>query len=83
MQGFQFKPQFKAVAACFPVQPTGIPYASRGECEDAYAHASKFDRERLTQLFNISPGEAQKTFRDPFCCEYDVTDDAWFIVFIG
>ena len=61
--------------------PTDVAYGSRGECEAAYAQASKFDRERLTELGIFpTPGSAQRTFRDRFVCEYDEDADAWFIV---
>ena len=62
--------------------PTDIPYDTRGECEAAYAEASKFDRERLVAdgVFP-TPGAAQKTFNEIFACEYDEYEDAWYIVF--
>lgn len=63
--------------------PTGIPYSTRGECEAAYAGFSKFDRNRLDQLPDVTKGDAQRTFRDLFACEYDANADAWFIVMIG
>lgn len=62
--------------------PTGIPYSTRGECEAAYAEFSKFDRERLSEL-GFTPGEAQRTFRDLFACQYDPNSRQWFIVLIG
>ena len=61
--------------------PTDVAYATRGECESAYAAASKLDRGRLVELgFFESPGAAQRTFRDRFRCEYDEDAEAWFIV---
>ena len=61
--------------------PTDEAYASRGECESAYAKASKLDRERLVEVGIFpTPGAAQRTFRDRFVCEYDEDAEAWFIV---
>lgn len=62
--------------------PTGIPYSSRGDCEAAYAEYNKLDRERLSGM-GFTPGEAQKTFRDLFACQYDTSAGKWFIVLIG
>ncbi len=62
--------------------PIGIQYSSRGECESAYAEFSKLDRERLSGL-GFTPGEAQKTFRDLFACQYDANSKKWYIVMIG
>ena len=59
------------------------PYSTRGACEDAYAKASKLDRERLDRIPGVTPGEAQRTFRDIFRCEYDAQEDAWFIEQVG
>lgn len=62
--------------------PGGIRYESRGQCEAAFAGFSKFDRERLVDVQGVfdTYGEAQRTFRDIFKCEYDHDDDAWYIV---
>lgn len=63
--------------------PTGVRYESRGECEAAFAEASKEDRERLVELGVFDTrGQAQRTFNEIFACEYDETEDAWFIVFV-
>lgn len=64
--------------------PTDVPYDTRGECEAAYAEASKFDRERLVaQGVFDTRGEAQRTFNEIFRCEYDEDEDAWYIVLVG
>lgn len=70
------------LASQLSAHPTDIPYASRGECESAYAKFSKLDRERLNQIPGVTPGEAQRTFRDLFVCEYDRDAKAWFIVHV-
>ena len=72
-----------AVAAPAAAHPTGIPYASRGECQTAFAHYSKLDRIRISELFGVSPGAAQSPIHDLYACEYDGEEDAWFIVYIG
>ena len=61
--------------------PTDVPYATRGECEQASAESAKQDRERLVAL-GIFPtiGAAQSTFHEDWRCEYDEEEDAWFIV---
>ena len=70
------------LASFAAAHPTDIAYDTRGECEAAYAEASKFDRERLVQLGVFeSRGAAQRTFNELFACEYDETEEAWFIVF--
>lgn len=73
-----------ATAGVASAHPTNEAYATRGACEAAFAEASKLDRERLVQLgvFNTL-GEAQRTFRDLFKCEYDEDEDAWYIVLVG
>ena len=72
------------LSAPVTAHPTDVPYASRGECEVAYADASKFDRQRLVDLGIFDTyGAAQSTFRDLFRCEYNPDEDAWYIVFIG
>jgi hypothetical protein len=64
--------------------PTGIPFATRGACEVAYEQASKDDRDMLVALGIFdTKGAAQMTFNNLFECEYDSTQDAWFIVYIG
>lgn len=73
-----------AIAGAVSAHPTNERYDTRGQCEAAYAEASKFDRERLVALGVFDTrGEAQRTFRDLFRCEYDEDEDAWFIVFVG
>ncbi len=72
-----------ALAAPAFGHPTDTAYASRGDCEAAYATASKLDRERLNTIPGVTPGEAQRTFHDIFRCQYDAEEDAWFIVQIG
>lgn len=64
--------------------PTDEANETRGACEAAFAEASKLDRQRLVQLgvFNTL-GEAQRTFRDVFKCEYDENEDAWYVVVVG
>lgn len=64
--------------------PTDVAYQTRGQCEAAYAAASKLDRNRLVDqgIFD-SKGAAQRTFNELFECQYDQQEDAWFIVFIG
>lgn len=63
--------------------PTGVRYETRGECEAAFAEASKDDRDRLVELGVFDTrGQAQRTFNEIFACEYDETEDAWFIVFV-
>ncbi len=75
-----------AALAAFSTQvfahQTGIPYSTRGECESAYAEFSKFDRERLSGL-GFTPGEAQRTFRELFRCQYDANSETWYIVLVG
>ena len=73
-----------AFAGAAAAHPTDIPYETRGECQAAYAEASKFDRERLVELgiFDTN-GQAQRTFRDIFACEYDEEEDLWYIVLLG
>jgi hypothetical protein len=64
--------------------PTDVAYQTRGECEAAYAAASKFDRDRLVSLHVFdSKGAAQRTFNELFECQYDEDEQAWFIVLIG
>lgn len=73
-----------ASASVVSAHPLNQPYETRGECEAAYAESSKLDRERLVELGTFdTKGDAQKTFRDIFRCEYDENDQAWYIVFIG
>ena len=61
--------------------PTGVPYATRGQCERASAESAKQDRERLVAA-GIFPtiGAAQSTFHEDWRCEYDEEAGAWFIV---
>lgn len=73
-----------ATGGAASAHPTNQAYDTRGECEAAFAEASKLDRERLVELGIFdSLGAAQRTFRDIFKCEYDEDEDAWYIVFIG
>jgi pyruvate-formate lyase len=64
--------------------PTDIPFATRGECEAAYAAASKDDRDALVSagIFK-NTGQFQKGVRDLFQCEYIEEEQAWYIVYIG
>lgn len=71
-----------AVSSQVMAHPTNIPYDTRGDCEAAYAQFSKLDRERLSEL-GFTPGEAQRTFRDLFLCEYDPNSKKWYIVLVG
>ena len=68
-------------ASAAMAHPTDVPYATRGECEQASAVSAKQDRERLVAL-GIFPtiGAAQSTFHEDRRCEYDEEEDAWFIV---
>lgn len=71
-------------SAAAVAHPTTGSYETRGECEAAFAEASKFDRERLVELGIFDTrGEAQRTFRDLFRCEYDEDEDVWHIAFVG
>ena len=75
-----------AVAVAGPVgaHPTDVVYETRGECEAVFAASSKLDRERLVELGLVpNNGAAQKTFNETFSCEYDDSEEAWFIVFHG
>lgn len=79
-----FAPVALALSAHVAAHPTDERYETRGECEAAYAEASKFDRERLVQLGIFdTQGAAQRTFNELFACEYDEADEAWYIVFLG
>jgi hypothetical protein len=64
--------------------PTDIPYATRGECEVAYAEANKQDRDFLVSkgVFDNN-GQFQMGVRDLFECEYNEQEQAWYIVYIG
>ena len=73
-----------AWAGMAAAHPTDIGYETRGECQAAYAESSKLDRERLVELGVFeTKGQAQRTFRDIFRCEYDEEDELWYIVFLG
>jgi hypothetical protein len=73
-----------AIPAPVTAHPTDIPYATRGECEAAYAAASKEDRNSLVSngVFDNN-GQFQMGVRDLFECEYNEEEQAWYIVYIG
>lgn len=64
--------------------PTDVPYATRGECEVAYAEANKTDRDFLVSkgVFDNN-GQFQMGVRDLFECQYNEEAQAWYIVYIG
>lgn len=75
-------PILLGLSAYAAAHPTDEDYDTRGECEAAYAEASKLDRERLLELGIFDTrGAAQRTFKDLFACEYDEIEDAWYILF--
>lgn len=64
--------------------PTDVAYASRGECEAAFAAASKEDRDFLVGIgVHENNGDFQKGIHDLFECEYVEEAGAWYIVYIG
>lgn len=74
---------FAMIATQAAAHPTGVAFSSRGECQSAYAHYSKSDRVRLSELLGVSPGEIQRQIPGLYTCQYDNEEDAWFIVYIG
>lgn len=64
--------------------PTSLRFETRGECEVAFAEASKFDRPIIVQLgFEETIGGAQTRVLARFECEYDEDEEAWRIVDYG
>jgi hypothetical protein len=70
-----------AVGTAVIAHPTDVYFASRGECEAAYAQQNQTDRAMLVE-FGIAQttGEAMRDIHNRFDCEYDDEVGAWHFV---